>query len=198
MNDDDLKQLWQQQPIPPAGDMATLVATARKKHGEFLRTIFWRDFREAAVALVVIPIWLRGAWGRHVLWTHYLMVPVMLFIAGFLIIDRLRRRKKAVAPDGTVVESLMAAADDVEHQIWLLGNVQWWYVGPICGALIAETIHELLLGHTSPHAFVISIGFNLFIALGVWWLNHAAVKRHLEPRRDELHRLLAEIREPQS
>jgi ABC-type iron transport system FetAB permease component len=193
MNDDDLKQLWQQQPIPATGDVSALVAEARLKHGKFQRTIFWRDFREAGLAIVMIPIWLRGAVHHHTLWTHYLMVPVMLFIAGFLIIDRLRRRKKAVPPDGTVVESLTAAADDVQHQIWLLGNVQWWYVGPICGALVAETIQKLAVGYLSLDRFIFSMSSNLLLALGVWWLNHSVVKRYLKPRRDELHKLLAEL-----
>lgn len=195
MNDEEMKRLWQNQPLPePAADVAALVKAARRKHRKFQRTILWRDFREVVVALVLIPIFLPSALKAHAPWTSFLIVLALLFVSGFLVIDRLRRRGMKASPGATMVDALAQALRDVEHQIWLLRNVLWWYIGPLAGALIIHDAYRLLSEHSSLSRFLVSLGFNVLIGCWVWNLNQRAVKRDLEPRRDDLQKLLEQVR----
>lgn len=195
MNDEEMKRLWQDQPIPPPEvDIPTLLATAGKKHREFQRAIFWRDFREVAVALVLIPVFLVFAQDRDALWTSYLMVLALVFVAGFMWIDGLRWRKATAGPGENIAETVASALAVVEHQIWLLRNILWWYLGPLMGALVIDAVHHLLTSPRNPSSFYGPIATYLFVGAVLWWVNQRFVKRDLEPRRSELQKLLEAIR----
>jgi hypothetical protein len=195
MNDEEMKQLWQNQTIPePDTGLAALVTTAREQHRKFQRTIFWRDFREVGVALMLIPLWIWIAVRQQAPWTTYIMVPALIFVAAFMVIDRLRRKAGATPPNESVVEALESALREVEHQIWLLRSVQWWYIGPIFAGLVIPDLHRLLAGKDSAGEFLRELGFDLLLGLLVWWLNQSAVKRGLVPQREELKALLEEVR----
>jgi hypothetical protein len=195
MNDEDMKKIWQHQAVPETeADLAALVTTAREKHRKFQRTIFWRDFREVGVAIVLIPIWIWMAVRQQAPWTTYLMVPALLFVAGFMVIDRLRRKGGGASASESVVDSLGSALRDVDHQIWLLRNVQWWYVGPIFAGLVIPDIHSLIAGRQNASGFLWEIGSDLALAALVWGLNQWAVKKSLVPQREELKMLLEEVR----
>ncbi len=195
MNDEELKRLWQNQPFPePPKDVATLVTMAGQKHRKFQRSIFWRDFREAGVALALIPIFVAFARQKNALWTSYLSVVALAFIAGFIVIDRLRWRKAAAGPGETIADTIASALTEVEHQIWLLRNVLWWYIGPSMGALIIEAAHQMLSGDRHASGFIGRIAVYLLVGAVVWWVNQQAVKRSLEPQRSELQKLLEAVR----
>ncbi len=195
MNDEEMKRLWQNQPLPePLADVPTLLATAGRKHQKFQRTIFWRDFREVGVALVLIPIFVASAQREDALWTSYLIVLALVFVAGFMVIDRLRWRKAAPGPGETMGDTIRAALAELEHQIWLLRNVLWWYIGPLMGALIIDTTHQMLTGPREPSSFIGSLAVFFLLGAFLWWLNQWAVKRDLEPRRSELQKLLEAVR----
>ncbi|TDU66028.1 hypothetical protein EI77_03764 [Prosthecobacter fusiformis] len=195
MTEDELKHLWQTQPVPETGaDGSVLSATVREKHRKFQRTILWRDFREVGLAILLIPFFLlRGAHNGS-MWEHHLIVVALVFIAGFLVIDRLRHRKTAAAPGQSVVDALGLAVSEVEHQIWLLRNVHWWYIGPLLGALMVPDLYHMIRGNGSLSGGIRTLVFNLLLSYGIWKLNQYAVKKDLEPRRDELQKLLEETR----
>jgi hypothetical protein len=196
MNDEDLQKLWQNQPERrlTAAVGTDLLAKAQEQHRKFQRTIFWRDFREVGVAFGLIPFWVWGALRSHAPWTSYLMVPALLFVAGFLIVDRLRHRSDRPHPDGPVLESLRKALREVEHQIWLLRNVLWWYITPILAVLLIIDFDRFARGRDSIGEFTQDVLVTLALGAGIWWLNQYAVKRSLEPRRSELQSLLDELR----
>jgi general stress protein CsbA len=195
MNDEEMKRLWQNQPLPePPKDVATLVAMAGQEHRKFQRTIFWRDFREVGVALALIPVFLAFAQRKDALWTSYLIVLALVFVAGFMVIDRLRWRKAAAGPGETIADTIAAALAEVEHQIWLLRNVLWWYIGPLMGALIIDTAHLMLRRERNPSGFIGPIAVFFLVGVILWWANQRAVKRCLEPRRRELQKLLEAVR----
>jgi hypothetical protein len=49
------------------------------------------------VALLLVPIWIYLGILQDALWTWYLVVPTMVWIAGFMTIDRLRQRQRAAS-----------------------------------------------------------------------------------------------------
>ena len=195
MNDDELKHLWQTQPVPAAGgDVNVLATTARQKHRQFRRTIFWRDFREVGVAVLLIPYFLFWGGDKEVPWEKFLIVLALVFVGGFMIVDRLRQRKGSVESSAPVVDVLGQALAEVEHQIWLLRHVLWWYIGPLMGALSLPQIYRLLNGIGTERGNLVMLVFYFLLGYGVWRLNQYAVKKDLEPRREELRKLLEDVR----
>jgi CubicO group peptidase (beta-lactamase class C family) len=85
----------------------------------------------------------------------------------------------------------------VEHQIWLLRNVFWWYLLPFTFAILVFFAHVawslsenwlVALGVATPF-FVFLLALYSFID----YINQRAVRCDLEPRRQELLALLASL-----
>ena len=57
MNPDDFKQAYQGHPRL-AGDAESLVKEVQRNEQSFNAMIFWRDFREIGIALLLLPAWL--------------------------------------------------------------------------------------------------------------------------------------------
>ncbi len=85
----------------------------------------------------------------------------------------------------------------VEHQIWLLRNVFWWYLLPYCFSSMPFLLDTAW--HTSSHwlEFVLFGGFLMLFLVALYWglyrLNQNAVRRQLEPRRQDLLKLVASL-----
>ena len=88
----------------------------------------------------------------------------------------------------------------VEHQIWLLRNVFWWYLLPLALSMLAffgqvawqDAVGRLVDGSRriaewSP--------WSCIVFAGVYWLNQNAVRSELEPRRQELEALLTSLKD---
>lgn len=194
MNDETLEQLWRNQPIPELDpDLAQLVAVTRHRHRRLQRTLFWRDFRETMVGLALIPVWIYLGLHGRALWTWYLMIPALVFIVSFLLIDRHRHGPAQGHPGDSVTEALIQALREVEHQIWLLRHVHWWYLSPLLLALLANDFDEFLRGHQPTSGFIVNLAINLAVCGGVWWLNRWVAGNSLETRRVELKTLLWQI-----
>ena len=83
----------------------------------------WRDVREVGTSLVMVPVWLALGIGLSLPWTWYLTVPAMLWIAGFMLVDRKRHPRQASEPGEPLLIGANKSLAQVEHQIWLLRNV---------------------------------------------------------------------------
>jgi membrane protein YdbS with pleckstrin-like domain len=88
------------------------------------------------------------------------------------------------------VESSLA---QVEHQIWLLRNVLWWYLLPLALSALAffaqVAWQERSGGWWTALAVSVVIALVVIVFAGVYWLNQYAVRSELEPRRLELETL---------
>src|SRR6476660_6910174 len=100
MDPDPLQQAWQAQ-----RERTRLVIDADRLHAEVRRnrrwltaTVFWRDVREVGVCLVLLPVWVGLGIQFNLPWTWYLTVPALVWIAGFLLADRLRHGRRLPAP----------------------------------------------------------------------------------------------------
>jgi hypothetical protein len=83
----------------------------------------------------------------------------------------------------------------VEHQIWLLRNVFWWYLLPPGVPMMIWLAHfswssgrHSIVGAIA--AFGVMALFFLLVGWFIYWLNQYAVRKQLEPRRKELQTLL--------
>src|SRR4051795_3405369 len=129
MDPDPLQEAWQSQ-SQPAIDTDQLVREFRRGQQGFEAMIFWRDVREVGVCLLLLPVWVGMGVGIGLPWTWYLVMPGIVWIAAFMTADRMRQGRRRALPGESLVRGVQGSLAEVEHQIWLLRNVQWWYLMP--------------------------------------------------------------------
>jgi O-antigen/teichoic acid export membrane protein len=202
MTFDELQKNWQEQ---QSGfrlniDSGLLLKEVQRNQKSFASSIFWRDVREIGICIPMFILFLY--WGlRDNAWDMFLIALGVLFIAVFMTVDRIAQRRKRPRLNGTLAGCLESSLTEVEHQIWLLKNVLWWYLLPpgigfvaLSLGMVISTIRDLggnLFG-LSICALVIAIFVLVFV--GVYWLNQRAVRKELLPRKEELDELVASIR----
>src|SRR6476660_6402768 len=100
MDPDPLKQAWQAQ----AGqsrlvvDAERILAEVRRNQRLLTAALFWRDVREVGVSLLLVPLWVYLGIALSLPWMWYFTVPALLWIAGFLLADRLRHSRRLPEP----------------------------------------------------------------------------------------------------
>jgi len=201
MNPDDYQKAWQAQSAQPRVTIHADLLLKELQHNQrnFRLTIFWRDFREVAIAVLLVPVWFYMGAKLSSPWTWYLTVPVLLWIAGYMLVYRMRHKPAPIKPDAPLLDSVERSLAEVMDQIWLLRSVLWWYLLPLGVSLMAFVLqiawlhsHGWLdaLGHVFPPAAAIFATYAF-----IYWLNQYAVRTKLEPRRQELLALIASLRE---
>ena len=194
--DDELKKVWQSQASTArlTLDASLVLNEVRRNEKQFKAMIWARDLREVSVALLLIPVWFYMGHKMSLPWSWYLCVPGLLWIAGFMIVDRKRQRRKQSAPGDDLRRSVETSLAEVEHQIWLLRNIAWWYLLPlfvpmtIFVAQVAWRSGSSKVGALAGFA-VMELSFALVFGF-IYWLNQFAVRKQLEPRQKELRTLL--------
>jgi hypothetical protein len=197
MNDDDLKKLWQQQPLrKPDVSPAQLVSAMQKQTSQLRGLVNARDIREVVACALVIIIFGILYFTVYVTTVSRLgdliVIGSSIFIAWKLV--HTRRKTPPAPPGATVVESLQAELNAVRAQSRLLGSVLWWYLLPMTVGVIIAT-WGLAIGAYAKIPVVL-----MFIALDavVYWLNQRARAKQLLPVEAQLESLIraAETGEP--
>ena len=102
----------------------------RRNQGQFRATIFWRDVREVGVAAFLT--WLFLHWGiRDHDWSLDLVAFGCFFVGAFIVVDRLIQHQHRPVMNDSLHACIESSLHQVNHQIWLLKNVFWWYLLPI-------------------------------------------------------------------
>lgn len=197
MNDDDLKKLWQQQPLRvPDISAAQLVSAMQSKTSQLRRIVDARDLREvlaSAFVIIIFGIFYFTIYNNPISRVGDLIViGGAIFIAWKLVYTR--RSHPPAPPGAATVESLRAELNSVRAQSRLLGSVLWWYLLPLAiGELIATWGLQIDL-------FSKSFGALIFIAVNafIYRLNQRARAKQLLPVEAQLESLLhsAETGEP--
>ncbi len=190
MNFEDFQHIWSKQNAGHRMIIHTdlLLQEVRRNQQHFSRTIFWRDFREVGVALVMVVHFTNRAL-RLMDWMDGLLALACLGVGLFMLLDRMRQRRCRPSMSGTLKGCVEQSLQDVRHQVWLLRNVLWWYLLPLALPMILPIACSSL----SLADFIIRSSGMWLVFGGVYWLNQTAVKRTLEPRQHELEQLLADL-----
>jgi len=200
MNTDSLKEAWRTQTSQTrlTIDADLLLKEVRRNQKSFDAKIFWRDLREVGVCLLMVPAWFYLGAQHSLPWTWYLMVPAMLWIAGFMLVDRRRHGPHRPEPGKPLSQRVESSLAQVEHQIWLLRNVLWWYLLPPGLPMLAFFGQVGWLARDCGWMIVPVVAGMVAVAVlilaGVYWLNQRAIRVELDPRRQELQALLASLR----
>lgn len=196
MNPDDAKHAWQT-PTRLTIDAELLLKEVQRNERYFTVMIFWRDVREVGVSLLMVPVWLYLGIQHASPWTWYLTVPALLWIAGYMLVDRMRHTRQPSGPGEPLRQRLESSLAQVEHQIWLLRNVFWWYLLPLALSLLAffaQTFWQARAGGWwTLLAAALAVAVGVVVFASVYWLNQSAVRSELEPRRRELETLLISL-----
>lgn len=208
MNFDDLQKAWQSQ---DAGAKVTinadvLLKEVRRNQKQFRATIFFRDVREVGVCYALTAFFLYS--GLHGLawyapeggWTLTLMGFACFGVGTFMLVDRVLQRRKQTTAKDSLKHCIETSLKDVNHQIWLLKNVFWWYLLPILIGLAAFTAQKVWARRIDGPIAMIVISAACIITFGltygfVYWINQRAVREQLTPRRQELEALFASLNE---
>ena len=188
MNDAELKQLWQQQPLrTPDVSPAQLISAMHRQTTWLRHVLDARDLRELAACAVILVIFGFYAYGERTPISRagdLIVVGSTIFVAWKLV--HTRRRTPPAPPGATVVESLRAELDAVRAQSRLLGSVLWWYLLPgLIGLLVGTWGMDIHL-HAKISATLAFIALDAF----VYWLNRRARAKQLLPLEAQLESLI--------
>jgi len=197
MNFDELQKAWQSQ--NPGAKVTinadVLLKEVRRNQWHFNAMVFWRDVREVGAAFLGAMFFLYFGLIRERSWPSCLLALACLWIGLFMLADRRIQRRKKPATSDPLRACIQASLIQVNHQIWLLRNVFWWYLLPPGIGMAAgsgSVVWQLhAAGWPALRPVVISTVLCAFFFWGVYWLNQYAVRKGLEPRRQELESLLA-------
>jgi len=199
MNFEDLQKAWQSQDASAkiTINADVLLKEVRRNERQFRATIFCRDVREVGVCALMAVGFL--GWGIHrQWWSLYLLSFCCIFVGAFFLLDRRTQRRKQPAKSDSLQACIENSLFEVNHQIWLLKNVFWWYLLPILIGLGAFSAQMLWADREVGLAKVIARGGIFILTYGftygfVYWINQRAVRVQLTPRRQELETLLASL-----
>jgi len=202
-----LQKAWQSQGACGAEvDVNALLAQAREGHRRFVRGIFWRDVREVAASFLGAGFcfWLgAGKLGRLLgFWPCTVAALFILGVGLFFVVDRLIQRRRTAAFGNAVKDNIELALLGVNHQIWLLSNVFWWYLLPGIIAWMIMMVRILSVAYEKgpvPHwRTAITVPYVVAAILFFYWvyrINRRAVGKYLIPHRERLEGILKQLSE---
>ncbi len=206
MNPDEMKIAWNTQAPSKrlVFDENVILSQVVRAQSDLRLTLYWRDVREIGTALVMVGVF----FSYYVFlgqWTWLLVAASMIWVGGFLLVDRIRHRRRHPHRQDSIRACLQSTLAVIEHQIRLLKNVFWWYLllplaamEAVLGSLACEWIPSIDGGDMiGVVILVISQTFVLAVMIGVYLLNQWTVRNNLEPRRQEIEALLRSL-EPET
>ncbi|MBX3421690.1 MAG: hypothetical protein KF752_09050 [Pirellulaceae bacterium] len=175
-------------------DVDALSGEVQRSQGSFHSVILWRDIREIVVSLLMLVVWMFLGSKLSLPWSWYLTMPALLWVVGFIVLDRRRHPQRLSEPGQPLLYYVRESLRQVEHQIWLLRNVFWWYLLPFTISIAAFFVHVSWQASRDWLSFVSIAGCMCGFLLAIYWwiyrLNQRAVRDQLEPRRRDLLRLM--------
>src|SRR3954462_11386730 len=199
MDLDIFQKAWQSQSSQTRVtiDSDLLRREVQRSEQTFRAMISKRNSSEVIVGLLMLPLWFfLGHW-LSLPWTWYLGIPAITWVILFIVIDRTRHNRLPSEPGEPLLDCVKISLTQVEHQIWLLRNVFWWYLLPFTIAIMAF-FSQIAWRHSSGFwTFIAALApeavFLLLLYGFVYWLNQHAVRQTLVPRREELLTLRASL-----
>ncbi len=199
MKPDKYQQAWQKHSSETrvTVDAGLLLKEVQRNQRDFRAMIFRRDVIEVAVGLLMLPYWFYAGITKSLPWTWWLTVPAIVWCVGFFLVDRMRHPQTPSDPGEPLLNCVKNSLTQVEHQIWLLRNVFWWYLLPFTISILAFFAQVSLQSSKNWLEALGVGGFLLVFLVALYsfidYINQRAVRLQLEPRRQELVVLLASL-----
>jgi hypothetical protein len=198
MNDQELKNLWQQQKLEPAPALPDVaqISRMREKTATFQRQLKARDFRELAACVVIVVVF-----AIYFFTTPHLVSRIgdLIVIAGAVFIGwkliHTRRSVQQPLADAPVKEWLHSELAQVQRQAELLRTIAWWYLLPLYVGVNVSTWGIPTVSLAARISFSVGTGL---LYLGIYWLNQWARRRQFLPLEQELEALLRAEEQEQS
>lgn len=200
MSFDNLQSKWQSHDHDTRLnlDADLLLQEVRRKHRELASTLFRRDIVEVVAAVLVACVFGGFAVSLNE-WSLYLAALSGLFVGVFFVGDRWIQRRRHPVSGNSLQSCIQASLVQVNHQIWLLRNIFWWYLLPLAIGMVVflgSVGWKLRDGGLAAQLIVAIVALGCALVLwGAYRLNQQAVKKSFEPRRDELESLLTSLKQ---
>lgn len=193
MNLDDAKREWQAQlePHEPIMSETEILDFVKRRSTSFDKQIMRRDRREVIAAVVVavlfMPLLAAGPWLARA-------GVIVVLGALALIVARLgtaRRADTTGRGDRSLSELLNTERAKIDGQIRLLESVLSWYIVPLAiGALMVDAGIAGVGWFTLVYTLLIVV-----LSVLIYRTNQRAVRSQLLPRREEVDRLIQQLKE---
>jgi len=199
MDPDNFQQAWKTQSSQTSLtiDVELLLKEVRRNQRYFAAMVLWRDVREVGISLLMVPFWIYLGVTLSLPWTWYLSVPALVWIAGFMLADRMRHKRQPPEPGEPLRQCVESSLAEVEHQIWLLRKVFWWGLLPVGLSVMVFFGQFAWMTRLGGWAMALVIAGLAAVAVSILAyvnsLNQNAVRSELEPRRLELEALLLSL-----
>jgi hypothetical protein len=200
MTFDELQDKWQSQGNSASINIETdlLLREVKRNQRNFKALIKGRDRLEVSVGFVLTAFFLwiglgAKAWG-------FVFAAVMCFgVSMFFIIDRYLQKRMARKSTDSIISCIESSLCEVNHQIWLLKNVFWWYLLPLGTGVAMAVLHTTwMVRDVVTPKFL--IGIVLYFIFFIWLyrhiynLNQKATVDELLPRQGELQEILDTVK----
>jgi hypothetical protein len=181
MSFDDLQAKWQAHDHGMRLDIDAdlLLREVRRNHRALELQLWQRDFGEVTAAVLITGVFATLAVLMHQ-WTLLLCAAGSLFVGLFFVVDRWKQRRRRSVIGSSLQSTIEASLAEVQHQIWLLRNILWWYLLPLVPGLVAFLVTNFWQSSEKGIAEQI---------WSVYRINQREIKKSLEPRRNELEEL---------
>src|SRR5262245_48251523 len=130
MDPDKYQQAWQAHTSQTrvTVDADSLQQVVQRNQRIFRAAILFRDSVEVGVGLLLLSFWIFLGLVNSLPWTWWLGVPAIVWVTGFFLVDRRRHPQTPSDPGEPLLGCVKTSLTQVEHQIWLLRNIFWWYL----------------------------------------------------------------------
>lgn len=198
MTSEELSSCWRSQKMDTPLSVDDQLLQARKRAARFKRTVLWRDVREVVASILVATVFIYCAIFQPPLAAagSYFVAVISLGVGCFFLVDRLKERMKHRDTGEEPLAELAIALDAVEHQIWLLERVSWWYLGPLAVGL---GVWSITIAFSAPIPVWMPLLLAWLIVGLVFYvirrLNRSAVTNSLIPERDSVKQLMKQWEE---
>jgi len=211
MNWNDWEMIWRHQELPAGAgaDLAILKQTFEPKRRKLRRGLLVRNILEGfggafISALLAVGGWRLGAGG----WRLGLGTTLIFGVSLVFVFDFFRAHRSRLTPSATLLAKIETEITELRHQRRLIANIGTWYflpyilaIGLIGNALWDRNdrhappglLHELLTTPASLGWIVIMLTFTTAALWWAWRAHLKIVRNRLDPRLDELEKLLCDI-----
>lgn len=192
---EELQEAWKSQDTRATVRIVLLLESIRKKTRYYNRVLFLRNVREGwgtiLAAIFFICFAESDAASKSQLWPFYLAMAILFGIGVFRVRDNIRQKRKALQYSNSAMSFIECSLMQINHRIWLLENIFWWWVLPVSvGGLLIVAQIILLVGMQDPITLYLKLGKGVgivcVILAAVYWGNLWTARKYWQPRKTEL------------